>query len=285
MTIWVSFWPWAALALLAAPWAWAQRRDPAVRLLAAWVVPTWAIFAVATTKLPHYTMPLMPALAALAGLWLAGPARLRPAPAALRWTAAALFVPGGLAVAALTAGAPAWFEGRVLVAAALAAGAAAALIAAGAAALARGRLHAFAALALAAALVLMPALTRVTLPGLDSLFLSPRMAALDARFDACAPFPAVVHGYAEMSLAFYAGSDTRFVGAEGAWQALSDPRPGARAFLPAEMGEALAARNGGAIHVLGRVEGINYNEGPETRDFWLFARRSDHALAPCRVAE
>jgi hypothetical protein len=128
----------------------------------------------------------------------------------------------------------------------------------------------------------MPALLRESLPRLDSLFLSPRMAALDARFDDCAPFPLVSTEYEELSLAFYAGLDTRLVHADEAEALLREPTPGARAFLPLEDGERLAAGEG-VLDLLGTVEGINYNASAEPLVMGLFGRRDDAALAPCRA--
>ncbi len=279
-TVWVTFWPWAPLALLALPLAWTQRRTEAVRFLSGWIIPTWVVFEVATTKLPHYVMPTLPAFGALIGLWLVAGAPVRPA---LWWVAAALSLAGALVLAAAAIGAPLWFEGApVWTAVALAlAGLGPALLAA--IALGRGLPRAAAVLGLAAGALLLPALLREALPRLDSLFLSPRMAALDARFDACAPFPLVTTGYEELSLAFYAGLDTLLLNSSGAEAMLADPAPGARVFLPLEEGERLAAANGGAIHLLGTVEGINYNAGPDPIVMGLFALTDDPALAACRI--
>jgi hypothetical protein len=279
-TVWVTFWPWTPLALLAIPLVWAQRRTEAVQFLAGWIVPTWAVFALATTKLPHYVMPVLPAVGALLGLWLAAPDARGPV---LRWIAAALFLAGALVLAAAAIAAPLWFEGRLVpsaVALALVGLLSAAL---GSVALGRGLPRAAAVLGIFAGALLVPALLREALPRLDSLFLSPRMAALDARFDACAPFPLVTTGFRELSLAFYAGLDTRLVGAETADMLLRDPAPGARVFLPLAEGDRLAAANGGAIHLLGTVEGINYNAGPDPIVMGLFSLTDDPALAPCRI--
>ena len=280
LTVWVTFWPWTAFALLALPFAWASRRSDAVRFLAAWIIPTWAIFEIATTKLPHYVMPVLPALGALIGLWLVSTDTRGPI---LRWTAAALFLFGAAVLAAVIVAAPIWFEGA-LFALALALGAGGLIVAALAAvALGGGLPRAAAVLGLVAGALLIPALLRDTLPRLDSLFLSPRMAALDATFDACAPFPLVTTGYQELSLAFYAGLDTRLVSMDEAIDALSAPAPGARAFLPFEEGERLAALNGGVVHVLARIEGINYNAGPDPIVMGLFALTDDTTLAACRI--
>ena len=61
----VTFFPAAVLATLAAPRAWALRREPWVRFLLAWIVPAWIIFELVPTKLPHYVLPLYPAIAIL----------------------------------------------------------------------------------------------------------------------------------------------------------------------------------------------------------------------------
>jgi 4-amino-4-deoxy-L-arabinose transferase-like glycosyltransferase len=62
---WLTFWPAAPLAAMAAPGVWRQRREPAVRFLLAWIVPTWIVFELVITKLPHYVLPLYPAIAIL----------------------------------------------------------------------------------------------------------------------------------------------------------------------------------------------------------------------------
>ena len=43
----------------------AWRREPAVSFLLAWLVPSWIVFELAVTKLPHYVLPLYPAIAIL----------------------------------------------------------------------------------------------------------------------------------------------------------------------------------------------------------------------------
>lgn len=279
-TVWVTFWPWTPLALLAIPLVWAQRRTEAVQFLAGWIIPTWAVFEVATTKLPHYVMPVLPAVGALVGLWLVSPGARGPV---IRWIAAALFLAGALVLAGAAIAAPLWFEGRLVPSAAALALLGLIPAALGAFALGRGLPRAAGVLGIVAGALLLPALLREALPRLDSLFLSPRMAALDARFDACAPFPLVTTGFRELSLAFYAGLDTRLVGSEAAEMLLRDPSPGARVFLPLAEGERLAAANGGAIHLLGTVEGINYNAGPDRIVMGLFSLTEDPILAPCRL--
>lgn len=61
----ITFWPGAVLAGLAAPRVWQARREPGAQFLLAWLVPSWIVFEVVMTKLPHYVLPLYPAIAIL----------------------------------------------------------------------------------------------------------------------------------------------------------------------------------------------------------------------------
>jgi 4-amino-4-deoxy-L-arabinose transferase-like glycosyltransferase len=63
--VWLTFWPAAPLAALAAPAVWRGRHELAVRFLLAWLVPSWIVFELVPTKLPHYVLPLYPAIAIL----------------------------------------------------------------------------------------------------------------------------------------------------------------------------------------------------------------------------
>lgn len=65
---WATAWPMAPFAALAAPFVWAQRRAGQIAFLLAWLVPTWIVFELTPTKLPHYVMPLYPAIAILCAL-------------------------------------------------------------------------------------------------------------------------------------------------------------------------------------------------------------------------
>ncbi len=60
-----TYWPAAAFAAMAVPFTWARRREPQVLFLLAWIVPSWLVFEAVPTKLPHYVLPLYPAITAL----------------------------------------------------------------------------------------------------------------------------------------------------------------------------------------------------------------------------
>ncbi len=65
LLFWVTFFPGAMLAGLAAPAVWRARSDPGARFLLAWLIPSWIVFELVPTKLPHYVLPLYPAVAIL----------------------------------------------------------------------------------------------------------------------------------------------------------------------------------------------------------------------------
>lgn len=61
------FWPasmWGAWAIRE---GWRRRMYPTEGFLLAWLVPAWIVFEMVPTKLPHYVLPLYPALALLTG--------------------------------------------------------------------------------------------------------------------------------------------------------------------------------------------------------------------------
>lgn len=62
---WVTFFPGAMLTGPAVPAIWAVRRDPGAKFLLAWVVPSWILLELVVTKLPHYVLPIYPAIAIL----------------------------------------------------------------------------------------------------------------------------------------------------------------------------------------------------------------------------
>jgi 4-amino-4-deoxy-L-arabinose transferase-like glycosyltransferase len=65
LLFWVTFWPGAPLAAMAAPAVWRARREPGAQYLLAWLIPSWIVFELVLTKLPHYVLPLYPAIAIL----------------------------------------------------------------------------------------------------------------------------------------------------------------------------------------------------------------------------
>jgi 4-amino-4-deoxy-L-arabinose transferase-like glycosyltransferase len=68
VAFWVTGWPMAPFAFLAAPFVWRQRWAEPVFFLLAWLMPSWLLFESVPTKLPHYVLPMYPAIAILAAM-------------------------------------------------------------------------------------------------------------------------------------------------------------------------------------------------------------------------
>ncbi len=75
-----------------------DRLAASARFLIAWVVPTWLVFELLPTKLPHYVLPVYPALALAAG-W--GLVELAKATCWQRWTSWGLYAFGAAVFAVL----------------------------------------------------------------------------------------------------------------------------------------------------------------------------------------
>jgi len=254
--IWVTFWPWAALLPAALRDLWKDRRAGWLVFLAAWVVPFWLILELVPTKLPHYVLPLYPALAiAVAGWVMRTAGAIQPAWA--RWSAAVLVaLPGGI-IALGTVVLPLVIDaqqdalarrlGEVTVlgqdiepGAAFLAGLA--LLFTGAAALAalRGRVMAQIAASLLAAAALYPSVLQYTLPGAHIAFPSPAMAQLLAQYRPCGTWPAYSVGYHEPSLVFLTETDIRLADPAGAIKALTSD-PGAMVLMEDRWADILGA--------------------------------------------
>lgn len=63
--VWLTFWPASLLLIPAFLWGLRARADQGVRFLIAWILPSWIVIELIPTKLPHYALPLYPALALL----------------------------------------------------------------------------------------------------------------------------------------------------------------------------------------------------------------------------
>jgi hypothetical protein len=257
-----TLFPAAWFAARALPQAWAQRALPETRFLLAWIVPSWLVFEVVATKLPHYVMPMYPALCLLGAAWVLDPRR-RPGP---RWWAALAAMGFGAVVLALGTGAlilpvladSTWRLGGVL--------ALLGALAFGAAVLQAARRGAWPRAALLAALG-MPLLTipvlHLVLPRIEAPWISDRLtAAVGVRAPDDRSFG--IAGYHEPSLLFLAGTGTVLLrdGPTAAdWLAAAPGRlagVGERD-IPAFM--AQAARIGLTPIEQGTVTGFNYNRG------------------------
>ncbi len=204
-----TFWPGAILAAIAAPLAVAKRREDPVAFLLAWVVPAWIVFEAVPTKLPHYVLPLYPAIAiftvAAIRKGYVGPQRPGARAAALLLPLIPAALLGGLVYGGLD------LEGRVPFAAVPALLAAVAAAALAWRAFARGRVAAAAALAVAASPLVALGVLGLAQNDLRALKLSPRLAEVVRGMRCDSPRVGTL-GYREPSLVFLVGTGLELIG-------------------------------------------------------------------------
>ncbi len=70
LLVFVTFWPATIVLLPAVLFGIANRNEPAIRYCLFWAATTFIMFELAPTKLPHYTLPAYPALAILGAMWV-----------------------------------------------------------------------------------------------------------------------------------------------------------------------------------------------------------------------
>jgi 4-amino-4-deoxy-L-arabinose transferase-like glycosyltransferase len=256
-----TFWPGSLLVVPAIVRAWRRHAVPAERFLLAWLVPAWVLLELVPTKLPHYVLPLLPALALLAGAALADGTRLDPATWARRldWLVRGAWTLISLGLAVLLIGLPLRFGDGLAVAGVLGA----VLLIALAAALLWYRPGPGITIGLAAGLSLVFVTTAAlgVLPGLDRLWLSRAAAGLVARHPPAAGTPLVAVGYSEPSLVFLLGTALRLTTPQAAAETLAN---GGEALVSsredAMFRQAIGARGLRALPV-GSVPGLDYSNG------------------------
>jgi len=261
-----SFWPGSLFAVLALPFVWARRRTVAVRFLLAWIIPTWVLFELVATKLPHYVLPTYPAIACLTAAAVLAPGAWQFG-RTWRWIgrvygAAWLLIGLGLAVAGPVL---LWvLERRLDTLPILTSLAGAGLIAAAGWTAWQYRPLPAMAWAGASALVLFASTYALVLPGLSTIWLSPRIAAKVAAVRPCPDSVLASSSYSEPSLVFHVGKDTRLVNAPAAADYLASHAACGLALIDAREDSAFQARLrilGVVPRALAEVGGVNYSTG------------------------
>jgi 4-amino-4-deoxy-L-arabinose transferase-like glycosyltransferase len=244
-----TFFPASILSGLAAPAVWAVRREAAARFLLAWLVPSWIVFEAVITKLPHYVLPLYPAIAILTAgaveskvlsrrLWLVRGVMwwfLTPVVVSIIAVVTAAIIERDLVLlawpffaAAVVCGLFAWqlYDQE-------------------------GAERAFTR-AVEGAVLMAIGIYAIVVPSLEPVF--PAVALADILREAPCPAPlAASAGYEEPSLVFLAGTKTRLTDAAGAADFLLGG--GCRfAFVDARQQRAFALR--------AEAIGLRYNRGP-----------------------
>src|SRR6478672_5694748 len=258
LLFWVTFWPGAPLAGMAAPAVWRARREPGAQYLLAWLIPSWIVFELVLTKLPHYVLPLYPAIAILTVGALER--RVLSRSWLMRGAAWWFVVPAGAAVIAVIGAIklthypafPAW----PFLAAAMIFGLIAWWMFEDSRA-ERSLLN-----AVVAAMFLAVGVYGIVLPSLTTVFPSAEVARA-LRNVVCVGPKAAAAGFHEPSLVFMTGTETRLTDGSGAADflgqgscrfALVESRT-ERAFV--QRAEAIGLR----YNVANRVEGYNISQG------------------------
>lgn len=201
---WFTFWPWAALALIAARWVWQHRREAAVKFCLSWIIPTWVVFELVVTKLPHYVLPVYPAIAILIALALV--AGRRPG-TILQW----LMVVGAVSLALFINGLLYALESQFSPAALGLSMAAVVVFSWATMNSDRASATVFATTLATGAIMFYVSAYGFVLAPADNLWVSPRLVAAIKRHAPC-PAPQVASaGFEEPSLIFLAGTDTKLV--------------------------------------------------------------------------
>ena len=226
--------------------AWRERTRPEIRVLIAWIVPAWVVFEAVPTKLPHYTLPLLPAICLLGACWLTTAprpgwfSRILPLLAASVLFTLATAIPVVLRISPWLAAAPV---------------ASLALVAVLAARSGTPRRMAW---SLAAVTLVYGSMIGIELPRATPLWIAPRLSVLrpEGRFGAV--------GFSEPSLMFSAGTETLFI-ATG-WDGATALAAGAVASVAISdrdqaAFDAQAQRIGLMPRKIGQVSGYNYSRG------------------------
>lgn len=266
-----TYWPAAAFAAMAIPFAWVRRREPQIVFLLAWIVPSWIVFEAVPTKLPHYVLPLYPAVTALLLLALVngGIDRLRRGATA---TAALVFlVPAALVGVIIYAN---WTLDRTVPYLALPFFALTLFVAWRVVmAFRRGDLEGALWRCVLASLFLSIGVYGFAIESLRSLKLSPRLAEA-VRAVGCADPAVMTVGYREPSLVFLTGTDLA-MGANGAAAAAFLKEPGCRIALVEKRFEAEFRAGVAAAGIVPRlvtsIPGFNLNGG-KPLEMAVFAR-------------
>lgn len=285
LALWpLLFWPGSLFAILAAPFVWSERKSAAVRFCIAWIVPAWLVFELSGTKLPHYTLPLLPAFALLAAaglvhagkqrwfgrprlfvfaalIWLAAGAILAIAPVALASHYQGAATPLSMAIAALAILCMLVVIGLVIT----------------------GRSRAALVAAVASAVFVAINNYQVVVPHLDRLFISPRIdAALDAH-QLCDQTHVVSFSYREPSLVFLYENGPIFYPdslEEAAENVFADA---ACTLIVVEDGDVglieVLTQTGHELQPLAELEGYNYGSGGEEQ-LTIYRLRDTAAAEP-----
>jgi MYXO-CTERM domain-containing protein len=258
----VMFWPGTALLGLGLAAALLRRREPAMIFLLSWLVPFFVTYEIVGTKLPHYVLPVYPALALLCGLGVKEAPRLLASTGGKLWHGLFLlfFV---LGTGALAGGL--WYgvqdlgsEMGVWIWASIGSLAAAAL---GGLIFLRMPTFTSASYAALPVIAFYAVFAGVALPRFEPMWPSHSIWQIAQRIEGCERINAATAGYREPSNVFYLGTKAELTDGEGAAAFLRRNRRCGLAVVEAREMEAFTAAYGSPVRSLGTVRGTNVSKG------------------------
>ena len=261
----LTFWPGTLFAVPAIPFAWSRRRTVELRFLLAWILPTWLVFELVQTKLPHYVLPTYPAIACIVAAALVFGARSTRG--IWVWLTRANTVIWGLLALGLVLAGPIllWrLEGRFAPLPVLIGIVVLFLCAATLRFVARHKPEGAVACAAVAALLLQFDVFGLVLPQLHSIWLSPRIVTAVATVKPCPDSVVASASFSEPSLVFLLGQQTRLINpVQSAEFLLSEPHCNLALIDRRQQTEFLSRMATANVKALplAEVKGLNYSTG------------------------
>ena len=264
LVFFLTFWPTSILAVNAAAVAWYGRHKPEIRFLICWILPTLIVFELVATKLPHYTMPIYPAIGILAALSLAAE------PLEGKWRIAEkICIAFGLlitaAVALVPVGATWHLMGIVPWQAWLSSAIGLALF------ISLWRWMQL--MVIKRALILYGGVVlfyigvfHFTIPALEPLWVSDRLANRVEQLEGCETLSVTSSGYSEPSVVFNLGTGTRLVPVDQAVRNLQETPECSVAVIEGREKERFIseiAKSGVETRLVDTLSGLNYSRGKE----------------------
>jgi 4-amino-4-deoxy-L-arabinose transferase-like glycosyltransferase len=287
LLFWWTFWPGALVATGAgALWLWRNRMHRRVLFLLAWIVPFWLVLEATPTKLPHYVLPIYPAIA-IAAAWVLREVAMPGTiawrsykQAAVIWLLVAFLQALFLALVHIKFRVP---PSPLLILLAMAFGFAAFATVRAAW---NERFHAALMTGIASAAILYFAAFRVALPNIDALWVSRQVAEIADTLRACSSTPFTLTRYREPSAIFLLGTQTRLADEGGALQALRKGEADFAVFNADAFNRIARSSASGAEmpQVLACINGFHTSRGHKLR-LHVLTMKAQEALAACPVPE
>jgi 4-amino-4-deoxy-L-arabinose transferase-like glycosyltransferase len=284
VTFWWTFWPGALVTTGGAGlWLWRNRMHRRALFLLAWIIPFWLVLEATPTKLPHYALPVYPAIA-MAAAWILREVTIpRTIPRRTYKQAAAIW----LLVAVLQAvflvllhtkfrvsPSPWLLPLAVLFALATYLTVRAAW---------QERFYAAIATGVISAALLYAAAFRIVLPSTEAIWPSEQIAHIGDILRPCSSKPFVLTRYREPSAIFLLGTNTQLADETAALEAL---RKGDADFavFAADAFNRITRTKGEMPQVLACINGFNTVHGRKLR-LHVLTMKAPETLTACRIPE